>query len=352
MKDQFSKTKLFLILFSAIMLFSFFSFSVLAVNKNDTETEIIKWTLSDDGKKLLRDDMAFSKVNMPWRCYLEANSEYNYACLIDSIFLIDEYSHPVSDKKDSETVWLYDNSGNDCHIYATAREISSINEFAQGKTYQYKIKKVGSNNEFAIMTSNFANNLDYFLNEGLLNVTFDIKDIKSSLYAEIIAQSKSGLINRVHGGIFLIDGDYYYLNFDELKFNHFDAKGNLTYTGGEVSLLKIKNELLERTEAAINSMSVHPYTKINENDKIISDFENGLYGSDVELAIRKTTAIVTFWIIYVVVGFLVPIAPLIVGFSFARSEKRGNPKHWYAVAYLSLAWLALSLILAIILIFG
>lgn len=352
MRNKNSIKKFLLVLISAIMLFSFFSFSVLAVNKDNTETEIIEWRLSDDGKKLLRNDMAFSKISMPWRCYLEANSEYNYAYLIDSLFLIDEYSHPVSDKKDSETVWLYDNSGQDCHVYATAREISSINEFAQGKTFQYKIKKVGSNNEFAIMPFELAGNYDFFLSEGLSNVTVDIKEIKNSLYAEIVAQSKSGIINRLHGGIFLIDGDYYYLNFDELNFKHFDIKGNLTYTGGEVSLLNIKNDLLEKTETAINSISVHPYTIINENDKIISDFEDGLYGSDVDSLNKKNTAKVLFWIIFVFFGFLVPIAPLAVGIAFARSEKRGNPKHWYLVALLSLAWMALSLILAIILIWG
>lgn len=349
MKNKYFTKKFLLALISILMLFSFFSISVSATNK---KAEIIEWTLSDDGKTLLRDDMSFSKVNMPWRCYLETNSEYNYAYLIDSLFLIDEYSHPVSDKKDSETVWLYDDSGEICHVYATAREISSITEFSQGKTAHYKIKKAGSNNEFATMSFVLAGNYDYFLNEGLSNVTMDIKDIKTSLYAEIIAQSKSGLINRVHGGIFLIDGDYYYLNFDNLNFKHFDTKGNLTYTGGEVSLLKIKDQLLDKTEAAVNSMSVHPYTKINENDKIISDFENGIYDLEAEPIITKTSAIVMFWITYVIFGFLVPIAPLIIGFTFARSKKRGYPKHWYLVAYLSLLWMALSLILAIILIFG
>jgi hypothetical protein len=142
-----------------------------------------------------------------------------------------------------------------------------------------------------------------------------------------------------YGAIYKLGADYYYLNYTKLNNGYFDSDGNFSYRNGTVALAKINGELFNQVEKRERNMTQHSYETKYEEDEIDVTFD-------------KATAKVLFWIIFVIFGFLVPIAPLIVGFTFALSEKRGYPKHWYLVAFLSLAWMALSLILAIILIFG
>ena len=60
-------------------------------------------------------------------------------------------------------------------------------------------------------------------------------------------------------------------------------------------------------------------------------------------------AITSFWIIFVVLGYLVPIAPLVIGLVFARSKKMSHPKRWYIVAGMAVLWMVLAVALTVLL---
>lgn len=57
----------------------------------------------------------------------------------------------------------------------------------------------------------------------------------------------------------------------------------------------------------------------------------------------------SFWGFFVMIGFLVPIAPFTVGLVFANSAKMGHPKRWYLLSGLAALWIITSVLLMIVL---
>ena len=58
---------------------------------------------------------------------------------------------------------------------------------------------------------------------------------------------------------------------------------------------------------------------------------------------------VSFWIFFSLLGFVVPAALLAVSLILPRSEKLGYPRYWYTVSVISEIWLLAAALLAIVL---
>ena len=54
-----------------------------------------------------------------------------------------------------------------------------------------------------------------------------------------------------------------------------------------------------------------------------------------------------FWVIFIVLGFGLPIAPLVVGICFSRNKRFG--RHWIILSYAACAWLAIVALITVIL---
>ena len=61
---------------------------------------------------------------------------------------------------------------------------------------------------------------------------------------------------------------------------------------------------------------------------------------------------VSFWIFYSLLGFVLPTALLTVSLILPRSEKLGYPRYWYSVAIISELWILTAIILAATLVLG
>ena len=68
------------------------------------------------------------------------------------------------------------------------------------------------------------------------------------------------------------------------------------------------------------------------------------FDPDEEMA----TSIAAFWGCLIIFGFILPIAPLVVGLVMPHSAKRGCPTRWYLVALLSAVWIAIAIVIAIL----
>lgn len=339
MKDQFSKTKLFLILFSAIMLLSIFSFSAFATDDDESENGITVWELSDDGKILTGDDTVYTRVDLPAGYHVDFSSQYIYASEIETDLFKNGICTPVSPQKNRKVVCLTNYNENTYYTYVTYKEKSSLQNFYNNIISKFRIQSPNDSMKYTDFPEYLILMLDNLARSNEQNVNFDVSALKDHLYVEFIGRNQSDYMSMNFGAVYKIDFDYYYINYSKLDNGYFDADGNFSYRSGTVSLTKIDSGMLTEIRDYEKSMVEHSYEY--EYEEVYTD-----------LGSNETGAKILFWIIFIFFGFLVPIAPLIVGFSFACSERRGNPKHWYLVALLSLAWMALSLILAIILIFG
>lgn len=72
-------------------------------------------------------------------------------------------------------------------------------------------------------------------------------------------------------------------------------------------------------------------------------------GYDTFYASYEYYDVSAFWVFYVLNGFLLPIAPLVVGVVTAHSAKRGKPRRWYILSALAGAWMLLATVLALFL---
>lgn len=339
MKNKHSTQKFLLIIISAIMLFSIFSISAFAADDDAQEQGVTVWELSDDGKTLTGNDIVYTQIDIPAGYHVDFSTEYIYASEIETKLFKNGSCYPVSPQKNSKVVCLVNNYENTYYTYVTYKEKSSLQNFYNNIVSKFRIQNPNDSMEYTDFPEYMILHLDNLARANEQNVNFDVSALKDHLYVEFIARNQSDYMSMTFGGIYKIDYDYYYVNYTKLNNGYFDANGDFSYRSGTVSLTKIDSDLLKDIKDFENAMTKHSYESEYEEDEIDVTFD-------------KTTAKVLFWIIFVIFGFLVPIAPLIVGFTFALSEKRGYPKHWYLVAFLSLAWMALSLILAIILIFG
>ena len=57
----------------------------------------------------------------------------------------------------------------------------------------------------------------------------------------------------------------------------------------------------------------------------------------------------SFWVFFVLVGFLVPVAPLVIGLIFANSRSMSHPKRWYLLAGLATLWMVAAALLTFVL---
>jgi hypothetical protein len=62
-----------------------------------------------------------------------------------------------------------------------------------------------------------------------------------------------------------------------------------------------------------------------------------------------TAGLVIFWIFFVLVGYIMPLAPLLVGLLLPQSAKRHRLKRWYALAVFAGLWLLAATVILIIL---
>lgn len=78
----------------------------------------------------------------------------------------------------------------------------------------------------------------------------------------------------------------------------------------------------------------------------------GVFAEDEELSswdAYTKTSIVWFWIIVILFGFVAPIALLVIGILFARSESKGYPKYWYILSWIAAAWIFFAALLLVLL---
>ena len=339
MKNKNPAKKIFLVLISAIVLLSIFSFSAFADDGDESENKSTVWELSDDGKTLKGDDTVYTRVDLPAGYRVDFSSEYVYASEIETDLFEYGSCTPVSPQKNRKVVCLVNYREDTYYTYVTHKEKTSLQFFFNNVISKFRIQNPNNSMQYTEFPETLILHLDNLARSDEQNAEFSVHSLKDNLYVEFIGRNQSDYMSTTFGAVYKIDYEYYYINYTKLDNEYFDADGNFSYRSGNVSLTKIDDGTVTKIQDYKNSMTEHSYEYEYEEP-------------DTDFGLDETGAKVLFWIIFVFFGFLVPIAPLVVGFLFARSEKRGNPKQWYLVALLSLAWMILSLILAIILIFG
>ncbi len=254
-------------------------------------------------------------------------------------------------KRLGDIVWLKDTSdSNIATVYANDHGKTVLDALVKGTSDEYRLH---------IPEDFGGNGADLYadLEEDLAKALFETGEqetgekITCSLYAlvyktdriEILAYDSYGVICTTKGMVYeLEDGRYGYLHYPSLDSTYFTADGYLSALGHDtVELWVLDTELaLDVLNAAESAKTVYPSISYEWQDMEDEQIDGG-YEEDAEDA---------FWVAWVMLGYLVPIAPLTVGLVFARSSKMSHPKRWYALVGLAVAWLITAILITVLLV--
>ncbi len=303
------------------------------------EENCAQWTLSDNGNKLIKDEKVYHKTD------LDCNLDPMYVYLFYNEIYLWESRYFASveapgDTSDSEIVWFYDSYEDGYIVYTTEEGAQKLKEFENGN---YSAAAIVSPDpvERRSMELSLLEEIDAEFNGAASKTEKDVTELKNTERLDVRVYDSTKSFYKVYGALYLIDGGWYYVNYDSLGNEYFDADGNFSYRRGTVELCRLSGDLSSEIDSAADmqrSYTVYTY----EEDEHITYEE--FKGEDPPASF----GILTFWVVYAIICFALPAAFAVLGCVLARSEKLGKPKYWYLLSLIALFWIVLSLIIMII----
>lgn len=160
--------------------------------------------------------------------------------------------------------------------------------------------------------------------------------LSGRLDSEVLTFDSTDSVCCVTGAVFVLDDGIFVVDFAALPANCFDADGHISYRAAEIPGVMLNAD----AERDYRDLQWQFYQK-----KIVSR----PYDEPFDPEKMEKSARIMFWIFFVLIGFLVPVVPLVLGLVIANDKDRGKPKRWYVVSALAGAWILIALIIMIIL---
>ena len=326
------KIRAFLLALSVVLLLPLLSLSVFATEEEESFAE---WELSEDDRVLTGDGKVYSLYypigEIPF--YSESKQIYIYENEVsfskDGAMrgFVSEVCAPGAN---SEFVWLrLLNDGS--YIYATEAGARQLNHFLSGKSDNYFLRTGPYSS--AKLEKETVEAMEDARKASDGKKTVNVSELKGRLAFDVVVYDETQTFLYDMGSVYeLSDGKYYYLHLLSLGNQYFDADGNFSYRSGSVELTVLDDAIADALDTTAEDIVYTETVYVWEN-------EDG--------TVMPTSV---FWVFYVFLGILLPIAPLVVGLILPRSKKKGHPKYWYVLSIISAIWIFLAILLMILLI--
>ncbi len=291
--------------------------------------EWLEWELSDDERTLTSGFDVYEYVPLPMGYFIDPDTVYVYE---NRASFYSVYSY----KEQGELTWLAPNGHENGTLYADSLAANGLMAFLDGEEIgSYRIFQGELANT---IDQNEMQQLDALYADAANCEKLDVRDLASLKNWEIRAYDSTGTVAYTHGMIYLLEnGTYCYINYSTLDNSYFDADGSFSYRKGQVDAVCLKDAHLSRMENRMTGMTYRAVQFSYEYDPM----------ADYNGRPSDSTSTVPFWIVVILFGLVLPIAPLLVGFLMPRSEKRGYPKYWYALGIAAAVWLLLTFVFII-----
>jgi len=325
---------------AAVLLIS--AFSITAFAEIDAFGRY-KWEISEDAGQITNGDMVYNRIELPvgyvfdpfltqyyFRNEIEYTSddgyEYNvrlYSYARDGELLNTEY-----------TVFEY------YEIFATAEGEQILNALVGGKYGKIRVEDAywyHSDYSYGDLNTEV---LDALISseERSEGVEIDVKELRGiDCRYDIIVFDETDSLRHTLGAVYLVDGDYYFINYDKLSNEHFDADGNFSTRSGRVVMHEVGEDTVAKLEGALDAGYDYDCEYIYEED----DGE-----IDSPLPSGEERAILGFAIMLIQFGGILPAVILTLGLT--RVKKTGK-KYYFAIVGAAGAVLLISAVIAIIL---
>lgn len=346
------------LLLLSVLLLSVFCITAGAVPPIDDGENGVQWIyINADHTKLSGDGVTYEQVDLPeqWQLLRLIGEKY--------VYMNSPRGYATGSEQTGETIYSYEKGGYLVYVYDTAHDevalycesgkLTTLKAYFEGIEGKHVVRYVYSSTQNFNPNDNYYDINDAFAGELLSlsqkgnGVKTDVTQLKDCTLYELRFHDHSGLLSTLRGAVYeLSDGSYGYVDYSTLDNSHFDADGNFSYRQGEVTVYPIDDFFsdLKRNSDRVYSLKKSNTYEINEYDNGMGII-GGIGGSNH----TKDSAIASFWIIFVMVGYLLPVAPLVLGLVFANSKKMSHPKRWYVVAGMAVLWMVLAVALTVLL---
>lgn len=293
----------------------------------------ITWTLSEDGKTMSDGQKTYERYPMAYVDMFEPVQAYVWEQEIPSPENPDDawYNFTIMIAPEfPEVVILTSSTYSEDMVFVTKEGAAVLEAFTSGN-YASMVLEDPFYSEGAVLSLDWVDGLDS--SDGARE-TLDVKALGEVDPYIVWGGDETDTFYHPHGAFYSLDGTWYYINYDALDNSYFDADGFFSYRKGTVEALPIDGEDHTVLTGALEEMT---------------DWETEfLYEGNV-LNLDEDTSKIVFWIFAILLGFVLPLVPLILGIVFAHSKKALHPKRWYVLSILSAAWIAVAALILILL---
>lgn len=235
----------------------------------------------------------------------------------------------------TDFVWLSGVSGDVAAVFATPDGTAALKRFLSDGQGSYALyPETGTRTPtIAPVTADWLNALP----DAGEHRTVDVRTLLDMPLCAIRFSDATGCVYTVSGGLYTCEEGYLYVDYRALGNQHFDADGYFSYRSGNVDAFLLRGDAALAVQQTIDSAA-----------ELKSDIRYENY-DEIPWEENNESAVPVFWVFYVLNGFLVPIAPLVVGLVMAHSDKHGRQKRWYILSGIAGVWILLSVLLALLL---
>ena len=291
-----------------------------------------EWAWGGDGDIIWNEDRTYYRYELPLGYKLRFTTKYQfdeYVYYDDGYY---DYERLYSYARDGEILTTSDDDEYFCYVTDKGRQI--INELIDGNQARMTVFKDNKESELHPLILPQLDSLD-------MGREFEVNDIKTARRYDIRKYDATGSVYHVCGAIYRIGGGMWYVNYDRLSNDRFDADGDFSYRSGTVTMYSVEQD---------SSLKVH----FGGIDEMLERIEYKIVYEDEDINPKperkkmdpEVRAKVTFWITYSLLAFALPAWPLVIGLKNARSRKHGYGRHWFILSIGAGVWVAIGALIA------
>lgn len=326
--------RIFCLLLSLLLLLSFATLGVSATAENPFDGA--PWTLSQNEKVLQRGEKSYEAYplyaadRLLCDSFLVFDQQELYSPVAgDVIYHYNIYVDPNNEHFAFVLSYYYEDVPD--RIFADEQGKAWLDAFAKREFSAYLLRD--ESGCLANIPLDVARNFDI---ESADTRVFDVTELASADCFEVLGTDASETLAHTHGAIYKVDAAYYYINYDALDNSYFDSDGNFSYRRGSVSASRLDADTVGELTG---QLAPHNPTYTYESDA--AEFP----------ALSSQSALGLFLFCSLLLGFVLPAVPLVLGLIFALSKKTSHPKRWHLVWALAALWMvaALAILLLVLL---
>lgn len=242
---------------------------------------------------------------------------------------------------DSLYLFAYENGESLLRMYFSESGAARFSALMEGEGIEnYRLAEGDEMTRYANVTNGYAEGLLALATaEEAAVMKTNSKELRYAPYYEVQGFDEDSWLGVTLGFIYCLEDVYYFLDTTSLAESSFREDGSLKVSEGiELTLYELDEDSAYDTARYAGEL----HTRY-----CFSDYESG---NDFDFGTDEDTAITMAYFSVVLMGILLPIAPLAVGLALPHAKSPGNHKRWYLLAALGGGWLLIGVAVLVIMI--